>query len=226
MNIKTFKTWKKRGEQKQIKWHWKKCLWCIFKCLVSGGGDEKREFKDDNICRLVFSPAEPWGPVCSPGCWTLWSSRRCCRSQHLQNWAWKFREFRLRNYNWSWVPFDICFETAMLLTRLGRWSCPGRCEPPGCSSQPLCIWEYSSGWKPDRVTIPFRIQIFTSFLSWFSQQSPPSIVPHLCVTLDKNTRQTDRCKCKHEHAVANILTCTNCTSCLRQRTVTLDSRSW
>lgn len=119
------------------------------------GGVENGVFKDDNTCCLCFLPAEPWGPVGSPGCWRLWSSRHCCRAQHLQSWTWKW-ENKLRNHTWTARRF-ISASNATRLTRLGRWSCPGRCEPPGYSSQPLYIWEYSSGWKPDRVTRQFEV---------------------------------------------------------------------
>lgn len=45
----------------------------------------------DNMTRLYFLPAEPWGPVCSPGCWTPWSSRLRYRAQFLRNWNIKKR---------------------------------------------------------------------------------------------------------------------------------------
>lgn len=123
-------------------------------------GDDKGVFEDENTCCLYFLPAEPWGPVGSPECWRLWSSRHCCKSQRLQSWTWRW-ENKLRSHKWN-AHRLINASNAMLLTRLGRWSCPGRCEPPGYSSRLLYIWEYSSGWKPDRVTIQFDFLWVTS----------------------------------------------------------------
>lgn len=81
---------------------------------TSGFEDEKEEFEADNMTRLYFLPAEPWGPVCSPGCWTPWSSRLHYRAQLLRNWSRK-KEIKLRKYssNSSRVKYfylgDLCF---------------------------------------------------------------------------------------------------------------------
>lgn len=115
-----------------------------------------------NTSYFYSSPAEPWGPVCSPGCWTPWSSHRHYRSQPLQNCK---GEKHRNKRQWNFKKTDFIFSSgviflsrrgliyvsdAMVLTCLGRGSFPGRCGPPGCSSQLLCIWEYSSGWTPER----------------------------------------------------------------------------
>lgn len=132
--------------------------------------------EEENTCCL-FLPAEPWGPVCSPGCWTLWSSRHRCRSQHLQSWTWSW-EKKLRSHKRT-GPRLIYASNVTPLTRLGRWSCPGRCEPPGYSSQLLYIWEYSSGWKPERVAVQFGVHFL-----WVT--SPEVSVSRILLSAFKN----------------------------------------
>lgn len=177
-----------------------------------GGWIDKGLYEEENTCCPYCLPAEPWGPVGSPGCWRLWSSRHCCRSQRLQSWS----EDEKRNWEvtnelgpvwftlWMWRRLHVRGDEVVLVDANLQVTLHGR---------------FIYGNIPlDRSLRESQYNLELIFYE----------LPLLrCQSAESSSLPSKiRIIYFFQHTLTDTLTCTNCRSCLRQRTVTLGSRSW